>query len=154
MPLSLDTCARLLRQARLRHHVDSEEGVVRVVFVTRRYSNARGERLAIVRIATDDEGRRCRVSIERAFPPGVDPAASCLALCRAAAATPLAGIEWDEEVASLNIVSEAAVEDGRLTRGQLLAMVDAVVEAAEAWCQELPAADGDDACHDRHREVA
>lgn len=133
MPLTLEQCARLLSEARVRHHVDAEEAVVRLVFVTRQYQNLRGERLAIAQIALPDAGRRCRVTLERAFAVGSDLAADCLALCRAAAATPLVGVECDPECENLRLVVEAAVEDGKLTRRQLLSMVDALIEAAEIW---------------------
>jgi hypothetical protein len=54
-------------------------------------------------------------------------------VCRLAAETPLVGVEYDAEAASLRIVAETVVEDGELTRLQLLSMIDRVVEAAEAW---------------------
>lgn len=132
MPTSLSDCAKLLSTAGIRHHFDAEEAAIRVVFVTRYYTNPRGERLAVVRIEAPDGGRRLRSSIERAFPTGGDPAASCLALCRLAADAPLVGVEFDPERADLRLVAETAVEDGRLTKSQLLATVDALVEAADA----------------------
>jgi hypothetical protein len=79
------------------------------------------------------EGYRCRVTLERAFPAGRSAAATCLTLCRLAAETPLVGVEYDAAAESLRIVAEAVVEDGSLTRLQLLSMIDRVVEAAEAW---------------------
>jgi hypothetical protein len=50
-----------------------------------------------------------------------------------AADTPLVGVEYDESMESIRMVIEAVVEDGELTRLQLLSMVDRLVEAAEAW---------------------
>lgn len=139
MPMSLLQCAATLTRDGVRHHVDAEEGAIRAVFVTRQYRNPRGERLAIVRIEVPDDGCRCRVSIQRAFAVGPDPAATCLALCRMAADTPLVGIEYDEPAEDLRMVIEAVVEDGELTRLQLLSMVDRVVEAAEVWHAALNA---------------
>ena len=133
MPLTIDQCARLLSEARVRHHVDADQAVVRLVFVTRQYRNLRGERLAIAQIALPDGGRRCRVTLERAFVVDSGLAEACLACCRAAADTPLVGVECDPECENLRLVVEAAVEDGQLTRRQLLAMVDALIEAAEIW---------------------
>lgn len=133
MPTSLVECAQALADEGVRHHVDREQGVIRVVFVTRTYRNLRGERLAIVHIATPDEGHRCRVSIERAFPTDDEPDATCGRLCRLAAATPLVGVEFDADEENLRLVTEMPVEDGTLTRLQLLSMVDRLVEAAEAW---------------------
>lgn len=133
MPLTLSRCASILSQDGVRHHVDAEEAAIRAVFVTRSYRNPRGERLAIVRIEALDDGCRCRVSIQRAFATGPDAATTCLALCRMAADTPLVGIEYDEPEENLRMVIEAAVEDGELTRLQLLSMVDRLVEAAEVW---------------------
>jgi hypothetical protein len=133
MAFNLECCAELLSKERVRHHVDVEQAVIRAVFVTRHYKNLRGEKLAIAQITTPDDGRRCRVTLERAFAVGPDAAATCLALCRAAADTPLVGVEFDADCENLRMVIETAVEDGRLTRLQLLAMVDALVEAAEIW---------------------
>ncbi len=133
MPMSLFQCGGILTRDGVRHHVDADDGAIRAVFVTRQYRNLRGERLAIVRIETPDEGYRCRVSIDRAFAIGPDPSATCRALCRMAADTPLVGIEYDEPAESLRIVIETVIEDGDLTRLQLLAMVDRLVEAAEVW---------------------
>ena len=133
MAFNLDCCAELLSQARVRHHVDMEQSTIRVVFVTRCYRNLRGEKLAIAQITTPDDGRRCRVTIERAFAPGPDAAATCLALCRAAADTPLVGVEFDADYENLRMVAETMVEDGGLTLRQLLSMVDSLLEAAEVW---------------------
>lgn len=133
MPTSLSQCAQALADERVRHHVDVEEQVIRVAFVTRHYRNLRGERLAIVRIETPDEGHRCRVSIERAFDVGGDPDGACGRFCRMAADTPLVGVEFDSHREDLRIVVEMPVEDGTLSRLQLLSMVDRLVEAAEAW---------------------
>jgi hypothetical protein len=142
MAFSLEYCAEMLSEARVRHHVDVEHNVIRMVFVTRHYRNLRGEKLAIAQIAAPDDGRRCRVTIERAFAPGQDAAATCLALCRAASDTPLVGVEFDAECENLRLVAEAVVEDGGLTRRQLLSMVDSVVEAAEAWKVAVVPRDG------------
>lgn len=133
MPTSLLECGHAFTDEGVRHHVDHEEQVIRVAFVTRHYRNLRGERLAIVRIEAPDDGHRCRVSIERAFAPGPDADATCGRLCRLAADTPLVAIEFDADREDLRIVAEMPVEDGALSRLQLLSMVDRVVEAAETW---------------------
>ena len=133
MPTSVSQCAQALADEGVRHHVDHEQQAIRVAFVTRHYRNLRGERLAIVRIETPDGGHRCRVSIERAFAPGPDADAACGLLCRLAADTPLLGVEFDADHEDLRIVAEMPVEDGTLSRLQLLSMVDRLVEAAEVW---------------------
>lgn len=133
MPTSLSQCARALAEEGVRHHVDEAEQAIRVAFVTRHYRNLRGERLAIVRIETPDEGHRCRVSIGRAFAVGADPDATCGRLCRLAADTALIGIEFDADREDLRMVAEMPVEDGTVSRLQLLSMVDRLVEAAEVW---------------------
>lgn len=133
MAFSLSCCAEILSKERIRHHVDVEQDVIRVVFVTRHYRNLRGEKLAIAQIAMPDAGRRCRVTLERAFAPGPDAATLCLALCCAAAATPLVGVEFDPDCENVRMVVEAVVEDGGLTRRQLLSMVDSLLGAAEVW---------------------
>ncbi len=133
MAFSLDCCAEILSKEHVRHHVDIEQGVIRVVFVTRHYRNLRGEKLAIAQITVPDDGRRCRVTLERAFAPGIDAASTCLALCRAAAATPLVGVEFDAECDNLRMVVETVVEDAGLTRLQLLSMIGSVIDAAEIW---------------------
>ena len=138
MATTLSRCARMLTNDGVRHHVDHEEGVIRAAFVTQHYRNPRGEKLAIVQIDTPDEGHRCRVSLLRAFTSGTDLAATCLRLCQLAADTPLVGVEAADE--ELRLVIEMVVEDGRLTRLQLLSMVDRLVEAAEAWHLALAAA--------------
>ena len=133
MSTSVSQCATFLAGDGVRHHVDEVERAIRLAFVTRRYRNLRGEKLAMVRIETPDDGHRCRVSIERAFAPGPDAALTCLDLCRLAADTPLVSIEYAEDFENLRMTVEIAVEDGELTRLQLLSMVDRIVEAAECW---------------------
>lgn len=137
MSTSLSACSRLLSRAGIRHHVDAEDAAIHVVFVTRYYTNPRGERLAVVRIETPDEGRRMRLSIARAFPMNGDPAAICLTLCRLASETPLVGVECDPDGIDLRLVAEAAVEDGRLTASQVCAMLDGLIGAVEAWHVEI-----------------
>lgn len=140
MPTTISACAKLLTQDGIRHHLDADDAAIRLVFVTRHFTNRRGERLAIVRLETPDEGTRLRASIARAFTGDGDPAAACLALCRLAADTPLVGVEYDADGEGLRLVVEAAVEDGRVTKRQLLATIDRLVEAAEAWHVGLRAA--------------
>lgn len=133
MAFSLECCADVLSEQRLRHHVDREQQVIRLVFVTRSYRNLRGERLLIAQLTTPDQGRRCRIAVERAFAAGPSPESTCLRLCRAAAETPLVGVEFDADFENVRLVTETVVEDGSLTRLQMLAMIDAVVGAAECW---------------------
>jgi hypothetical protein len=137
MAFSLACCAEVLSEQRLRHHVDQEQQVIRLVFMTRSYRNLRGERLLIAQLTLPDEGRRCRISVERAFAAGPSPEKTCLRLCRAAAETPLVGVEFDADFENVRLVAEVVVEDGSLTKLQLLAMVDAVVGAAECWQSAL-----------------
>jgi hypothetical protein len=113
--------------------VDDEEGVIRIVFVTRSYRNLRDERLAIVRLETPDNGCRCRATIERAFACAGSIQTTCVALAGLAAATPLVHAEYDADFENLRLVVETVVEDGSLTRLQVMSMIDRLVEAAEAW---------------------
>lgn len=133
MPTSIATCARLLTKLGLRHHVDADEGVIWLVVVTREYKNLRGEHLAVVGLETPEDGQRVRACISRAFAPGNDPARTCLELCRRAADVPLVAVEFDAAQADLRLVVETAVEDGSLSALQVAAMIDRIVEAAEAW---------------------
>jgi len=133
MSMSLHCCAEYLRAEGVRHHVDTDERAIRVVFVTQKYKNLRSEKLAILSITVPDDGRRCRVALERAFAVSDDPAADCMSLAQLAADTPLVGFEFDADFDNLRMVSEVAVEDGGLTSLQLLTMVDRLVEAAEVW---------------------
>jgi hypothetical protein len=132
MAVSLEQLSALLANLGLRHHLDHEEAMLHVLLATRSYVNARGERLAVVRITAADEGRLCRATIERAVPPGHDLAATCLAACGAVADVPLAGIEHDRVTNSLRLVAEIPVEDGTLTPAQLGALVDSLAAGAEA----------------------
>jgi hypothetical protein len=133
MPTSLRRCAALLTEQGVPHHLDVEEKVVRVVFATEHYRNARGEALAIARIEAANRGRRCRVSLERAFVCAGRLEQHCTTGCRLAAETPLVKVEHDAAGESLRLVVETVVDDGRLTGRQLVCMLDAVVSAAEAW---------------------
>jgi hypothetical protein len=45
----------------------------------------------------------------------------------------LIGIEFDADREDLRMVAEMPVEDGAVSRLQLLSMVDRLVEAAEVW---------------------
>lgn len=137
MPTSIAECARLLSQQGLRHHVDADEAVIRLVFVTRQYRNRRDEKLAVLSLTTPDEGGRVRICLARAFEPGRDPAALCLAACRLAADAPLVSVEFDTDGEDLRLVVEAAVEDGALTPLQVMSMIDRLVEAAETWSSVL-----------------
>jgi len=133
MPTSIADCAHLLAEQGLRHHVDCEEAVIRLVFVTRQYRNLRGEKLIVMSIEAPDDGHRVRASITRAFAVGADPAAVCLIACRLAADTPLVAVEFDADFSDLRLVVETTVEDGSLSQIQLVSMIDRLVEAAEAW---------------------
>jgi hypothetical protein len=142
MAVSLQECAGILAQESIRHHVDHEEQAIRIAFVTHSYRNLRGEKLAIVRLEAPDDGHRCRVSIERAFPADGDAAAACMTACLLAAATPAVHVEFDAEFENLRMVAETVVEDGTLTPLQMMSMIDRLVEAAEAWHPSMAAACG------------
>jgi uncharacterized protein (UPF0212 family) len=133
MAVSLKQCSEMLAAEAVRHHVDDEEGAIRIAFVTRSYRNLRDERLAIVRLETPDDGCRCRASIERAFSCGRDVASTCMALTSLAADTPLVHAEYDSEFENMRLVVETVVEDGSLTCLQVMSMIDRLVEAAESW---------------------
>lgn len=133
MSISLEQCVEILGQEGIRHHVDPAENALRIVFLTHRYQNLRGEKLAIVRLETPDDGTRCRVSIERAFACDGDAATVCQKACSLAAVTPLVNAEFDADFENLRLVVETVVEDGTMTPLQLMSMVDRLVEAAETW---------------------
>lgn len=137
MATSLHQCAAMLARAGIRHHVDDEQAVIRLVFVTRQYRNLRGERLLIATLETPDDGRRCRVALRRAFAADGDVAATCLAMCRLAADTPLVAAEFDAECEDLRMVVETVVDESALGSANLLAMIDALVVAAECWATAI-----------------
>lgn len=137
MAATIADLVRLCVRGGLRHHLDTEEGVIRVVFVTKSYLNARKERLAIIRIEAAEAGARCRVVLERAFAGGRNPAATCLKVCRATSDVPFVRLELDDASHSLRLVAEMPIEDGQLTTGQLCGLIDGVVAAAEAGQQAL-----------------
>jgi len=132
MPISLADLSSLVSKAKLRHHVDDEQGVIRVLLVTQGYRNLRGEHLAIVTVRPTDEGRSCRAALERAFPLADDAAAGCLAACGVAATIPLVAVEHDCVAGCLRLVAEMPVEDSAVTSAQVGALVDRLVEGAEA----------------------
>ena len=131
MIVTTRSVSTLLAAAGIRHHVDREQDALRVVFVTTGYLNPRAERLAILRVDVADRGRRCRVTLDRAFATGRHPAATCLALCRGIGEVPFARMELDAEGRTFRLVADLPVEDGDLTAGQLCTLLDAVVAAAE-----------------------
>ncbi len=137
MPVSLKECSRLLTLESVCHHVDDDEEAIRIVFVTRSYRSLRGEKLAIVRLETPDNGHRCRASIERAFACGDDTAATCMLVACLAADTPLVHAEYDADSENLRMVVETVIEDGSVTQLQLMSMIDRLVEAAEVWCGSM-----------------
>lgn len=139
MPTTLSGCAEILSTLGIRHHVDVAEEAIRLVFLTQTYRNLRDEGLAVVNLSTPDDGLRCRLTIERAFPTGRNAAATCLALCRLAAETPLVGVEYAPAERNLRLVIEAVVEDGDVTSLQLTTMIDRLIEAAETWAAALRA---------------
>ena len=133
MPWTLEDCAAALGQTELRYHYDEAEQAIRLVFVTSRYRNRRGEHLAVVTVTTPADGQRLRLSIERAIEVGNDPAAACLAACQFAAAMPLVGVEYDADFDNLRLVVETVLQDGLPTPLQLCTMVNKLIDAAEIW---------------------
>lgn len=131
MAVTIQGVSALLASGGIRHHVDDEDRSIRVVVVTRRYRNPRSEKLAILRIDTAGAGGRCRVSLDRAYVAARGAAAVCLTLCRAIADVPMAAVAYDPGSKALRLRAEIPVEDGDLAPGQLFALIDAVVEAAE-----------------------
>lgn len=133
MPWTMNDCAKAVAETGLRYHHDQAEEVIRLVFVTSRYLNLRGEHLAVVNLSLPAGGERLRASIERAIAVGPDPAAACLDACRFAASMPLVGVEYDEDFDNLRLVVESPLADSRLTPPQLRSMIDRLVDAAEIW---------------------
>lgn len=134
MPVTIETLSHQLSAGGVRHHVDVEEQAIRVVFVTRRYVSPRSEKLAIIRVTAAAGGTLCRVVLERAFTRGPHVADTCLAVCEALAGVPLVRMEHDAEGDAFRLVADLPAADGDPTPGQLFAILDAVVEGAEA-CQ-------------------
>lgn len=119
MAVGIDDLAALLGACGMRHHVDAEQGVIRVVFVTETYRNLRDERLAIVTLATPEEGRIVRGTIEWAFACGGDAPRACEQFCRMAADTPLVGVEYDADGDNVRMVVESCLEDATATSQQV-----------------------------------
>lgn len=143
MPVRLPDCSRMLAAEGVRHHFDSEAGVIHVVLASRDYRSRRDERLIVIRLTAPDEGRRCRMTLHRAFTPGGarDTAALCLAVCSLAADAPLIGVEYDASQDDLRLVVETVLEDAELTMLQMLSMLDGIVLAAETWPAALKCPD-------------
>jgi len=137
MAVTIGELAAVCTTGGLRHHLDAEEQVIRLMLGTKAYVNARAERLAIVRIEAAAGGERCRVVLERAFTAGRHAAARCLAVCRATSDVPLVRLEHDPTSRSFRLVAEMPVEDAVVTARQLFALLDRVVEAAEAGQRAL-----------------
>lgn len=133
MPALLAVCGRLLTRAGIRHHLDADEGVIRLVFVTRAYRNPRGERFAIVTLTPSDDGNACHASIKRAFAAGADPAATCLTACRLARTANGIEVTYDEAADAMSIGVSTVLEGARPTPRQLMAMIDRLVTTAEEW---------------------
>lgn len=131
MAVTIGQLAKLCARGGLPHHLDDEQGLIRVVIATRDYVNARSERIAIIRLETADDGTRCRAVLERAFATTRRPAATCLAVCEAIGAVPFVRIEHDAASGSLRLVAEMPVEDARVSLRQIGALLDSVIEAAE-----------------------
>lgn len=140
MAVRLEDVAALLRHCSVRHHVDAEQGVIRVVFVTEAYRNLRDERLAIVTLATPEQGGTVRGTIERAFATGSDVSRACEQFCRMAADTPLVGVEYDPDGDNLRMVVESSIEDAAASQ-QVLSMLGRLVLAAEIWFRASRLAD-------------
>lgn len=132
MAVTIGELAGLCEAGGLRHHLDAEQGVIRIVLVTRCYCNARGEQLAIIQLEAADRGTRVRVALERAFATEGSPAGTCLTICHATSDVPFVRVEHDEPSRSLRLVAEMPVEDASVSTRQLFALVDHVVAAAEA----------------------
>ena len=137
MPTSISECSALLADGGIRHHVDAEQEVIRVAFVSRRYRNLRGEKLIVIAIESRDGGRRCRASIQRVFPVATDAASLCIELCRLAADVPFVAVEFAAASDNLCLVADIPIEDGSLTSQQLMAMLARLVDAAEEWTVAL-----------------
>lgn len=134
MPVTIEMLSQVLSAGGIRHHVDVEEQAIRVIFVTRRYVSPRSEKLAILRVEAADGGGLCRAVLERAFAGGQRATDTCFAICTALAGVPLVRVEPDPKGDAFRLVADLPVADGDPTPGQLCAILDAVVEGAEA-CQ-------------------
>jgi len=154
MAVTIKQLASALAAGGIRHHVDVDDHVIRVVFVTKRYLNPRGERLAILQLEATDGGNTCRASLPRSFPAGSALPDRCLSLCQALADVPLARLEHDPASDTLQLTAELPVEDGELTPRQVFALLDAIVEAAEAGEAALRGSEGDTTAAPCGREAA
>lgn len=155
----IEDLATLLGACGMRHHADAEQGVIRVVFVTETYRNLRDEQLAIVTLATPEEGRIVRGTIEWAFACGGDAPRACEQFCRMAADTPLVGVEYDPDGDNLRMVVESCLEDAAATSQQVLSMLGRLVSAAEIWftaarLMDLPAGTTADSRGRREQDAA
>jgi len=133
MPIVIQQCADALRAAGLRHHVDHAERVIRLIYATVRYRNRRDEHLAIITLSLSEMENVLRLSIERAFDAGPDPAAACLAACRCAAMTPLVAAEYDPDFDNLRFVIDVMIEQDEPLRVPLESLINRLVDAAEVW---------------------
>lgn len=121
----------LLATHGLRHHVDDEELVIRIVLPMRRYLSLRREPLAVVRIEITDMGQTCRASIAPGFRPEGSLAAACLAIagglidCSCVAVHHAAGSD------TLDLVAAMPFDSASVTADQLCVLIDHLGAAAD-----------------------
>lgn len=129
-------CGRLLEKAGIRHHLDSEQGVIRVVFCTTAYRNPRGERFAIVTLDAPIGSGCLRATIAPAFTAGP----SLAVVCRTASALvddlPSIGVRHDAATGSISLSCTLLLGRGRVSVDGICLLLDEVVSAAER-CQRL-----------------
>lgn len=121
----------LLASHGIRHHLDDEELVIRIVLPMRRYLSLRREPLAVVRIEITDTGQICRASIAPGFRPDGNLATACLAIASGLIDQSCVAVHHAAGSDTLDLVAAMPFDAASATADQLCALIDHLCAAAD-----------------------
>jgi len=137
IPVNLWRCSAILSVAGIPHHHDLEEEVIRMLFITTRYRNRRGEKLLVMSLAVSADGCHYRLWVPQPFGTDRHSTATHMSLRQLACESLLFRVERDAESWGVRMLCEMPCGNSAFVSHKLDTTIRCLITASETWANAV-----------------
>ena len=137
IPVNILRCSAILSVAGIPHHHDSEEEVIRMLFITTRYRNRRGEKLLVMSLAVSADGCHYRLWVPQPFGTDRHSTATYMSLRQLACESLLFRVERDAESWGVRMLCEMPCGNSECVSHKLETTIRCLIAASETWANAV-----------------
>ncbi len=135
--MNLWRCSAILSVAGIPHHHDTQEEVIRMLFITTRYRNTRGEKLLVMSLAVSADGCHYRLWIPQPFGADRHSTATHMSLRQLPGESLLFRVERDAESWGVRMLCEMPCGNSEFVSHNLETTIRCLIAASETWATAI-----------------